>query len=104
MLSPGEVKQLIEVVSNIKHRTLIMLIYSCGLRIGEALSLTIHDIQSDEGLIYVRSGKGKKDRRVPLSPLMLEQLRMYYRSYLPKNTSLKGSWAENIAQIVLQIY
>ncbi|NND05306.1 MAG: tyrosine-type recombinase/integrase [Saprospiraceae bacterium] len=90
VLSPGEVKRLIEVVSNLKHRTLLILIYSCSLRIGEALSLTINDIHSDEGLIYLRSGKGKKDRRVPRSPLMLEQLRMYYHSYLPKKYLFEG--------------
>jgi len=49
------------------HRNLLMMIYSCSLRIGETLNLQPADIKSAEGLIYIRGGKGKKDRRVPLS-------------------------------------
>ena len=72
------------------HRTLSMLMYSCGLRLGETLSLPPLDIKNDEGLIYNRGGKGKKDRRVPLSQRILEQLRRYYRSYTPNEYLFEG--------------
>ena len=67
-----------------------MLIYSCGLRIGEALALKCRDIQSKEGLIYIRGGKGQKDRRVPLSSRILKELRQYYKIYKPKEYLFEG--------------
>ena len=67
-----------------------MLNYSCGLRIGEALALTSDDIQSKEGLIYIRGGKGQKDRRVPLSARVLQELRQYYQRYQPKEYLFEG--------------
>jgi len=68
-----------------------MLIYGAGLRIGEALNLSIHDIRSEESLIYIRGGKGKKDRKVPLSKKLLEVLRSYYKSYKPKSYLFEGA-------------
>ena len=67
-----------------------MLIYSCGLRIGEALELKPDDIQSQEGLIYIRGGKGQKDRRVPLSDRILQELRQYYQRYQPREYLFEG--------------
>jgi len=90
VLTPTEVKEILLQTSNLKHRTLLMLIYSCGLRIGETLDLKLQDVQSEEGLIYIRGGKGNKDRRVPLSPRILEQLRKYYQSYQPKMFLFEG--------------
>lgn len=90
VLTPEEVKQILLQTPNLKHCTLLMLIYSCGLRIGETLDLKLKDIQSEEGLIYIRGGKGNKDRRVPLSPRILEQLRQYYQSYQPKIFLFEG--------------
>lgn len=72
------------------HRNLLMMIYSCSLRIGETLNLQPADIKSAEGLIYIRGGKGKKDRHVPLSQRILEQLQQYYRSYTPNEYLFEG--------------
>jgi integrase len=77
VLSQDEVQAIFQSTTNLKHRTLLMLIYGAGLRIGEALNLKVDDIRSKEWLIYIRGGKGKKDRRVPLSAKLLDALRSY---------------------------
>ena len=90
VLSKQEVQAILEQTPNLKHRTLLMTIYGAGLRIGEALNLTVHDIRSRESLIYIRGGKGKKDRRVPLSDKLLGMLRTYYKSYRPGHYLFEG--------------
>ncbi|MBN2667937.1 MAG: tyrosine-type recombinase/integrase, partial [Bacteroidales bacterium] len=84
VLSKREVKQILDKIENLKHRTILSLIYASGLRIGEALSLKISDIDSDRELIHIRQAKGYKDRVVGLSPLILEILRDYYKKYKPQ--------------------
>jgi integrase/recombinase XerD len=61
--------------SNLKHKTILYTIYSAGLRIGELTRLRISDIHSDEGYIFVKDSKGKKDRHTVLSPALLDVLR-----------------------------
>jgi len=68
-----------------------MMVYGAGLRIGEALNLRLPDIRSNESLIYIRGGKGKKDRRVPLSMKLLDILRSYYKAYRPKVYLFEGA-------------
>jgi integrase len=62
-----------------RYRIPIKLIYCCGLRLSECLNLTIHDIRGTEGKLWVRSGKGGRDRMVPIAPAMVEDLRRYWR-------------------------
>ncbi|MDB0037930.1 site-specific integrase [bacterium] len=83
VLSLKEVETLLNGILNIKHKTMIMLIYSCGLRRGELLALRIRDIDSDRMLIHIKQAKGKKDRMVPLSETMLNHLRTYAKLYSP---------------------
>jgi site-specific recombinase XerD len=83
VLAPEEVAALLRAVSNRKHRTLLMTIYAAGLRVSEAVSLKVEDIDSARMLIRVRQGKGRKDRLVMLSPVLLEALRHYARWYRP---------------------
>jgi len=90
VLTIAEVQNILLQIKNVKQKTLMMLIYSCGLRIGEALALKPFDIRSNEGLIYIRGAKGKKDRRVPLSPRILKQLRIYYKAYTPSKYLFEG--------------
>ena len=90
VLSQFEVQQIILSTGNQKHRTLLIVIYGAGLRIGEALRLQLTDIRRSEGLLYIRRSKGKKDRRVPLSPMMLSSLERYYRAYRPKRYVFEG--------------
>lgn len=83
VLSQEEVQRLFEAVSNLKHRTILMTLYATGLRIAEALALQLGDIDSARMLLRVRQGKGGKDRYVPLSETLLNQLRRYWRYYRP---------------------
>lgn len=90
VLSLEEVKLIFQNVMNLKHKCILMLIYSAGLRIGEALNLQIEDIDSKRMLIHIRSAKGKKDRIVPLSEKILKLLRIYYKAYKPKKLLFEG--------------
>lgn len=89
----------------LKYKTLLMLIYSCGLRIGETFALKPVDI-SEEGLIDIRGGKGQKDRRIPLSTRVLKKLRQYYKSYKPSGYLFKvqsgGQYSNRSAAKVLK--
>lgn len=90
VLSEREVHEILSVVSNVKHRCLLMLIYSAGLRVSEAVALKPEDIDSDRGVIHIRSAKGKKDRITLLSERMLKLLREYYRAYRPRTWLFEG--------------
>ena len=93
VLSKEEVKAILQALSNVKHRSMLSLIYSCGLRRSELLSLKPADIDSNRNLIHIRLGKGKKDRVVPLSSKVLEMLRAYYVTYKPKHWLFEGQTA-----------
>jgi site-specific recombinase XerD len=71
-------------IENIKHKTLLLLSYSAGLRVSEVVALKVEDIDSHRMQIFISKAKGKKDRIVPLSPVLLQLLRTYYRTYRPK--------------------
>jgi integrase/recombinase XerD len=93
VLSKEEVKLLLDSLRNTKHRMMLALIYSCGLRRGELLSLKPADIDSKRMVVLIRNGKGRKDRIVPLSPKILEQLRAYFRMYRPRIYLFEGQHA-----------
>ena len=80
ILSPGEVQRIIKATTNIKHRSLLMLIYSAGLRVSEAVNLRIQDIDGERKTLHIRCGKGGKDRYVILSPVVHLALRDYWRT------------------------
>ena len=83
LLTRDEVDELLTKVKLDKYRLIFILMYSAGLRISEVVKLTIDDIDSNEGVIIVRAGKGKKDRYTPLSEQALQQLRVYWKKYQP---------------------
>lgn len=90
VLSKEEVKQILEAHSNIKHRAMLSLIYSCGLRCGELLALKPEHIDSKRGIVLIKQGKGKKDRIAPLSIKIVAILRNYYTLYKPKIYLFEG--------------
>jgi integrase/recombinase XerD len=90
VLSKEEVKAILDAPYNLKHRAMLAMIYSCGLRRGELLSLTKFDVDSKRMVVIIRMAKGKKDRIVPLSPKILNLLRDYYKSYNPKEFLFEG--------------
>jgi integrase/recombinase XerD len=90
VLSKEEVKKILEAHANLKHRVMLCLIYSCGLRCGELLSLRPDHIDSRRNIVLIKNAKGKKDRIVPLSGKILEMMRDYYKVYKPKIYLFEG--------------
>ena len=90
VLSKEEIKLILNAHSNIKHKMMLSLIYSCGLRCGELLALQPVHIDSKRNIVMLKNAKGKKDRIVPLSPLILEMLREYFQLYKPKTYLFEG--------------
>ena len=84
ILSKEEVTRMIDAATTLLHRTLLMTLYSTGMRRAELASLKVNDIDSHRMVIHIRQGKGGKDRDVPLSPTLLETLREYWRWKKPR--------------------
>ncbi|WP_309609869.1 site-specific integrase [Flavobacterium sp.] len=93
VLSKEEVKLILTTHTNAKHKTMLAMIYSCGLRRSELLHLKPTDIDSKRNIVIIRQSKGKKDRITPLSPKILELLRAYYILYKPKKWLFEGQEA-----------
>lgn len=85
VISKEEVKAIISHAANIKHKCIISLLYSAGLRRNELLNLKLTDIDSKRMIILVRQGKGKKDRQSILSTAVLADLRSYFKEWKPKH-------------------
>jgi integrase/recombinase XerD len=90
VLSKEEVQQILRAMKNLKHRAMLSLIYGCGLRRGELLSLKPENIDSNRLLLIIKMGKGRKDRVVPLSQKLIDLLRVYYREYRPQVWLFEG--------------
>ena len=84
VLSREEVELILQKTTNLKYRAIFSLIYSTGIRINEAINLKITDIDKYNKTVFVKNGKGKKDRYVVLSDKILQFLREYYVNYRPK--------------------
>jgi len=92
VLNKEEVSRMIKLTDNVKHKAILMLIYSAGLRLSEALNLRIEDIDSKRMLIHIKAAKGKKDRTSLLSTKTLVFLREYYKLYTPKEYLFTGQY------------
>ncbi len=90
VLSKQEVISILKVTNNLKHKTMLMMIYSAGLRLGELLNLKLQDIDSNRMKIHIRQAKGKKDRYVFLSQKLLDLLRLYFEEYKPRDFLFEG--------------
>jgi site-specific recombinase XerD len=90
VLSFQEVSKILGALKNEKHKTILFMIYSAGLRVGEVVKLTPQDIDSQRKLVRVVQGKGKKDRYTVLSEIALDQLRKYYKLYKPEKWLFPG--------------
>ncbi|MBT2557488.1 tyrosine-type recombinase/integrase [Hymenobacter sp. ISL-91] len=90
VLAREEVRALLAGTENLKHRAMLMLAYGLGLRLGEVLALTPPDIDSKRMALYVRAGKGKKDRDLPLPESLLHLLREQYRQFRPVTFLFEG--------------
>jgi len=90
ILSQDEVARFFKAVTSPKHRVLLLIAYAAGLRISELVSLRVRDVDSERMMIHVRQGKGRKDRLVTLSPVLLEELRTYVRWARPVDWLFPG--------------
>jgi site-specific recombinase XerD len=107
VLSAEQAHALISTPRNLKHRTILQLIYATGLRLSEAVCLELNDIDSSRMVIIVHRGKGNKDRYVPLSATLLGALRHYWRCYRPKrylfeNANTGAHLSARTVQVVFQ--
>lgn len=80
----------IAAIPNLKHRAILSIAFSVGLRVSEVINLRIADIDSSRMVITLRQAKGRKDRVAPLSPMVLATLRDYFRAYKPKEYLFNG--------------
>ena len=107
VLSKEEIKLILNAHSNIKHKAMLSMIYSCGLRRSELLHLRFSDIDANRNIVLLKNAKGKKDRIAPLSPKILQMLREYYKDYKPAvwlfEGQIKGEqYSEQSLQSVLK--
>lgn len=82
--------KLLQAVENLKHKCILLAIYSGGLRLSEVTNLRLADIRRDDKSIFVKAGKGKKDRYTLLSKMLLAQLDIYFQHYKPSYWLFEG--------------
>lgn len=106
VFSQQDIKAMLNVCENIKHKAILTTIYSCGLRLSELTNLMIKDIDSTQMTITIRQGKGNRDRVVVLSEKLLLLLRDYFVEYKPKEYLFEGQsggkYSERSVQQVLK--
>jgi integrase/recombinase XerD len=90
ILSREEVKLVLETPKNLGYRAMLSTMYAAGPRVSEVANLKVEDIDSGRGILWIRGGKGRKDRRTLLPPKLLELLRVYWRWELPKDWLFPG--------------
>jgi integrase/recombinase XerD len=90
ILSPEEVKSMLAAPKNLQYRTILTTMYASGPRVSEVANLKVADIDSGRGVIWIRGGKGNKDRQALLPPKLLELLRVYWRWKRPKEWLFPG--------------
>jgi integrase/recombinase XerD len=92
ILSREEVGRLIEATRNLKHRTALSVAYGAGLRVSEVIALKVGDIDSTRMVLRIEQGKGAKDRYALLPPVLLERLRLWWRTARTEGKVLPGGW------------
>ena len=90
VLSQEEAVKLFDAVSNIKHKCILITIYSAGLRISEVVNLRLSDIRRTDNSIFIKAGKGKKDRYTMLSQTLIAYLDNYFKDYQPAYWLFEG--------------
>jgi site-specific recombinase XerD len=90
VFSVEEIQKLFNACSNLKHRSIVALMYSTGLRVGEVINLKIENIDSSRMVINILNAKGGKDRQVMLNQNLLDLLRNYFKEYRPKEYLFNG--------------
>jgi len=99
-LSPSQIQALYEVCQSAKEEALLALFYGCGLRRSEAVHLSLRDIDFRSGLLYVRKGKGKKRRVIPLAPKVSEALKNYCYQERPNQITQRTTYQDHKAYML----
>lgn len=94
VMAREEIEMILNGCINIKHKTALSLLYSCGLRASEIINLKISDVDSKRMVILIRNAKGYKDRTVMLSEKILQMLKEYYKIYRPKAYLFEGQYGD----------
>jgi integrase/recombinase XerD len=102
VLSEYEIGRLFESITNFKHKCIIMTIYSAGLRLSEVVNLKVKDVDSERMKIFVKGGKGRKDRYTILSSELLKELRQYYKMEKPVVWLFEGATGGQYSTISVQ--
>ena len=102
ILSADDVKRILSSCKNLKHRAMLSLIYSAGLRRSELINIKIADVDSSRMQLYIRQSKGKRDRTLPLSAKILKLLRSYFLAYKPKSYLFEGQYGGQYSARSLQ--
>jgi site-specific recombinase XerD len=92
VLSPDEVRRLIEAAGNLKHQTALSVAYGAGLRASEVVALKVTDIDSQRMTLRIEQGKGRRDRYAMLSPVLLERLRVWWHVARAQGKMLDAGW------------
>ncbi|MDZ7741005.1 MAG: tyrosine-type recombinase/integrase [Bacteroidota bacterium] len=100
----AEMKKILNNISNLKHKAMVMLMYSSGIRLEELLRLKPADINSDSMQIFIRASKGRTDRYTILSKKALEALRVYFREEKPKDYLFEGQFGGKYSRAVSGMY
>jgi site-specific recombinase XerD len=108
VLSPDEVQRMFSVCENLKHKVILALLYSTGMRVSELINLKWQHIDRSRMVINVIQAKGAKDRQVMLAPELISLLEQYYRQYKPKEYVLNGQFDiqysdRSVGQVVKQL-
>jgi integrase/recombinase XerD len=108
VLSQDEVQKMFDACVNIKHKVILALLYSCGLRVSELLNLQWSNIDRSRMIINIIAGKGKKDRQVMLSPELIPLLEKYWNMYKTKTYILSGQFSEkysakSVGEVIKQL-
>jgi integrase/recombinase XerD len=108
VMTQEQMRKVLDTICNVKHRTLLSLMYSTGMRLSEIVNLKIEEVDSKQMLIRITAGKGNKDRYVPLSPMLLQELRLYFIQYRPERFLFNGAgkgrkYAPRTIQRIMQL-
>lgn len=108
VLSVDEIQRMFNVCENKKHKVMLALLYSCGLRVSELINLKWNHIDRSRMIINIIQAKGNKDRQVMLTPSVIPILESYYKEYKPKEYVLNGQFeiqysARSVGEVVKQL-
>lgn len=103
-LNREEVKKILAVVENLKHKAILSLLYGCGLRLTEVINLQINNIDSNNVVININQAKGKKDRQVMLPQALLPLLKAYFKKYRLKAYLFEGQSGLRYSPRSMQIF